>query len=453
MCSKRWLSTISFLVRLVLVCLFLMTWQAGQAYADSPALDLQIDSPDTIRWDVGNIKPGDSGIEPVTLRNTGDTTGYLLVWIADLVDDEGANPDSETGNTTNPGELSSYIYLDIINDGITFARLTDNGYINIELPITLQSFPGDSDHALYIVNTPIKVGQTLELQWQWALSPDAGNDVQGDTVSFSIYYSLISEKPGGGGGGSKPPPTTTTPSDNQTTVPPTPTPPPPATPEVSDIEVPPPSPTVAARRFVSADGRCVIYIPKGVHVMTGSGKELLNIIIDTPDDTPPAPGPFVFAGPVYRILCDTSDGVSRDTEITPGVQLIMYFDVAAVPENGEISIYSYHPGSGWKRLDGITGPSGGWLTAWVDYLDLVALLVRSEVSGTNAEPTAPSSALTLNTGNVSGVHQVLAEASLGLALSGTIAMMALAYIQRQRRIRQAQKIEEVVNSSASNNTP
>ena len=199
MCSKRWLSTISFLVRLVLVCLFFMTWQAGQVYADSPTLDLQIDSPDTIRWDVGNIKPGDSGIEPVNLHNAGNATGYLLVWIADLVDDEGANPDSETGNTANPGELSSYIYLDIINDGMTFARLTDNGYINIELPISLASFPGDSDYALYIVNTPIKAGQTLELQWQWTLTPDAGNEVQGDTVSFSIYYSLVSSKPGHGG--------------------------------------------------------------------------------------------------------------------------------------------------------------------------------------------------------------------------------------------------------------
>ena len=227
-------------------------------------------------------------------------------------------------------------------------------------------------------------------------------------------------------------------SDNNT---PQPSSPPPENPEVSDIEAPPTSPTFAARRFVSADGRCVIYIPEGVHVMTGSGKELLNIIIGTPDDTPPAPGPFVFASPVYRILCDTSDGVSRDTEITPGVQLIMYFDAAAVPENGEISIYSYHPGSGWKRLDCINGPSGGWLTARVDYLDMVALLVRSEVSGTNAEPTAPSSVPTLDTGNVSAVHQVLVEASLGVALSGTIAMMALAYIQRQRRIRHAKKTE------------
>jgi hypothetical protein len=449
MCSKRWLSTISFLVLLVLVCPFFMTWQTGQAYADSPALDLQLDAPDAIRWDIGNIKPGDSGIESVNLHNAGNVTGYLYLWITDLVDDEGANPESETGNTTNPGELSSYIYLDIINDGMTFARLSDNGYVYTDLPITLKSFPGSSDRALYIANASIEAGQTLELRWQWTLSPSAGNDIQGDTVSFSIYYSLVSDKPA-------PPfypppvaippppaPSTTEGSDNTTPGPtPEPLPPPPATPEVSDIEAPETIPPIAARRYVSADGKCVINIPEGVNVMTGSGKELLNVIIDTPENIPLPPASLIFAGPVYRILCNTTDGINEGTELTRSVQLTMYFDAATMPENAEISIYSYHPGSGWVKLDCVVDPSHGWLTASVDYLDMVALLVLSKGSGTNdLAPTTPASPVTPEKGNVSGVRKMFAEASLGIALSGTVAMMVLVYVQRRRWIHPIERSE------------
>ena len=433
MCSKRWLPRISFLVLLVLVCSLLLTWQTGQAYAASPTLDLQLDAPDIIRWDIGNIKPGDSAIEPVNLHNNGNTTGYLLIWIADLVDDEGANPESETGDTTNPGELSSYIYLDIVNDGMAFYRLSDSGYVYADLPISIKSFPDSSNRALYIASTPIGAGQTLELRWQWTLSPYAGNDVQGDTVSFNIYYSLVSEIPYGSyyypGGLPTYPTATTTPEDSDDNAlepePPAPTP----TPTI---------PPIAARRYASTDDGCVIYIPEGVHVMTGSGKELLNAIIDTPDNFPAAPESFIFAGPVYRIQCITPDGISEGTELARSVQLIMYFDAATVPENAELSIYSYHPDSGWVKLDCVVGPSGDWLTASVDYLDLVALLALFKDNGaTHLSPTTPASRMTPDKGIVSGVRQMFAQVSLGVALSGTVAMIVLAYIQRRRRNRQA----------------
>ncbi len=432
MCSKHWLSTITFLGLMVLVCPLSMIWQAGQAYADSPTLDLQLDSSDAIRWDIGNITPGDSGLKPINLHNAGNVAGSLFVWIGDLADDEGANPESETGNTTNPGELSSYIYLDIINDGMTFAELSDNGcVISTELPISLKSFPGSSDRALCIADTQIGPGQTLELQWQWTLSPDAGNDVQGDTVSFSIYYSLFSDSP------AQPlysPPVT---------IPP---PPAPSTAEVSENNnaepTPEPDPLVAARTYVSADDKCVIYIPEGVQVMTGSGKELLNVIIDAPDDYPPAPEPFIFAGPVYRISGYTADGMSEGMGITPGVQLIIYLDTAMVPEDAEISVYSYHPGSGWVKLDCVVDPSRRWLTASVDYLGLVAILVLSQDNGaTYLEPTTPASPVMPDKGDVSGVRQVFTQVSLGVALSGGITMIVLAYIQRRRRIRQAERRE------------
>ncbi len=437
---KYWQSAITFLVLLMVVGSFLVTWPTGKTYADPPPfLDLEIDSPGTIRWVMSNIQPGDSGLEPVTLRNTGNATGYLCIWISDLVDDEGANPESETGDTSNPGELSSYLFLDIINDGMTFGRLMNNGFVSTNLPVRLRYFPASINNALCITNTPIEVGQSLELQWQWTLSPKTRNDAQGDNVSFSIFYSLISElppqifgRPGGGGGDITEEPEE--PEDTEEITPePTPTPEIPSIPEPveSDDEIPITEPTIEARIFISEDGRCFIYIPRGLHVMTDSGQELLDIVIDSPDDIPSIPESFSMVSPVYRFYCKTPDGITGGTQLTHDVQLTIYFDPDKIPENAEVSIFRYNPDSGWTKLDCHGDPSRGWLSARIDYLDTVAVLAVSEGSmEVFAGPTAPYMPDTEVTSYTSAA---LRQVSLGVAVSGTIAMTALAGIQRRRR--------------------
>jgi hypothetical protein len=192
---KHWLRIFSSVVLIILVCPLMMIWQAGRVYAASASLDLRLDAPGSIRWDIADIQPGDSAIESVTLHNDGNATGYILVWITDLIDDEGTNPESETGDTANPGELSSYIYLNIVNDGMAFGRLMGYAYMDTALPISLDTFPASNNHALCIANTPLYAGQSLELRWKWALSPRAGNNVQGDTVSFTINYQLTRNPP------------------------------------------------------------------------------------------------------------------------------------------------------------------------------------------------------------------------------------------------------------------
>jgi hypothetical protein len=190
------LAIISLILPILIYPLLLFT-PAGSAYGAPDTLDLQLDNPAIIRWDIVDIRPGDSGIEPVNLHNAGDISGYLYIWISDIADGEGLNPESETGNTAEPGELSSYLYLDIINPGMTFGQLTGSGgtqYIN--LPLRLVNFPTNSNQALFILDTALNPGETLELQWQWWLSPTAGNEAQGDTVSFTINYMLSSEHPG-----------------------------------------------------------------------------------------------------------------------------------------------------------------------------------------------------------------------------------------------------------------
>lgn len=191
MLVKNWQLFMTVLVVPLLICPLFLFFTAGRAYGTPDTLDLQLDDPATIRWDYIDIKPGDSGIELVNLYNIGDIPGYVYIWIGDIIDGEGLNPDSETGDTSEPGELSSSINLNIINSGMAFGKLTGTGYMqHFNLPVNLASFPDSSNQALFILDSVINPGETLELQWQWELPANTGNQVQGDTVSFTFYYML-----------------------------------------------------------------------------------------------------------------------------------------------------------------------------------------------------------------------------------------------------------------------
>ena len=238
--KRYWRLALILLIVPVLVCPLYLLVQTGQAYGAPDTLDLQLDDPAIIRWDIIDIMPGDSGIEPINLHNAGDIPGYIYIWLSDIVDGEGLNPESETGNTVEPGELSSYIILDIINPGMNFGKLKGNGYMQYyDLPVVMASFPNSSNQALFIIATTINPGETLELQWQWQLPLSAGNVVQGDTLSFTFNYMLSSfyteeeeEEP------SEPPPyfpPPTLPSTTPVTTPPRTEPPePPVTDEPED---------------------------------------------------------------------------------------------------------------------------------------------------------------------------------------------------------------------------
>jgi hypothetical protein len=445
---------INFILPPVLVCLFLLTWHTGQAYADPAVVDLQLDDPELIRWDIGNIMPGDSGMEPVNLHNAGIADGFLCIWIADLVDDEGENPESETGDTSNPGELSHYIYLDILNEGMTFRTFSETGeLIDIDLPVSLNAFPTSIDKALYIIDPPIGADETLELQWQWTLLSSTGNEVQGDTVSFSIYYMLSDESVGddegddGGDEGGN--------IDEDFFIPSVhPTPPPPAVTPVATANITPepePDLPLPARNYASDDGRCIISITAGTHIITGSGEELEYIIIDMPDEIPPIPEPFTLITPVYEIVVHTADGVSQGTGLEPPVMLTIYYDADKIPENAVVYLFSYHPDSGWVRLAGSVDPSSGRLTAWVDYLNLAAIVVQVEeeeiveipIEPDIPEPAPPSPKVEprdvivkdLDTGTPSDDMSPLRQASLGIAVAGCTIMATLALIQRRQRNR------------------
>ena len=150
------------------------------------SLDLVVDEGVAVPWEINNISPGSSGQVIVNLRNAGSIYGFLAVWIDNIVDSEGENPESETGNTEEPGELSQYVTLNI--SGLNISPYTVSP--DFQLPVALNDFPQSSSQPLQLSDQPLQAGGTIQLTWEWAVPLQAENDIQGDSVSFTIYYTL-----------------------------------------------------------------------------------------------------------------------------------------------------------------------------------------------------------------------------------------------------------------------
>ena len=157
-------------------------------------VDLVLGGGGATSWNIGNIMPCDSGVKTVTLHNAGDEDGFVTIWISDIVSSEGANPEPETGDTSEPGELIDHLLFDL--SSIPPGRLSTN----ISLPTTLNNLPQSFLDTNYVKIIPLNSGDTVTLNWDWELPCTTGNDVQGDCLSFDINYAL-EEYP--------PPPTTT----------------------------------------------------------------------------------------------------------------------------------------------------------------------------------------------------------------------------------------------------
>jgi hypothetical protein len=170
----------------------------GLAAAATQPVVLVLGGAGTTSLNVTNIVPGDSGDLVVTLHNAGSSDGPVTIWLSDIVSGEGLNPESETGNTDEPGELDKYILLSLTADGLK---------TNITLPTTVDNFPQSVSDAKYIRINLLKAGHTITVVWHWQLPPETGNDVQGDTLSVSVNYILEQLTPMGqpmvtdGGGG------------------------------------------------------------------------------------------------------------------------------------------------------------------------------------------------------------------------------------------------------------
>lgn len=149
--------------------------------AAAPTVKLVLGSTGATPWAVGNIAPGNSWTNTVTLSNTGSEDGVVTIWISDIVNGEGVNPEPETGDTAEPGELGDYLILDVSGADLS---------ANFSLPAKINNFPQSTADARHLYVNQLKAFSTLNLQWEWQLPAETGNDVQGDILSFTINYML-----------------------------------------------------------------------------------------------------------------------------------------------------------------------------------------------------------------------------------------------------------------------
>lgn len=138
-------------------------------------------SPDFIIGGTSGVKPGDSGTITYNLKNEGTLDGYLDLSGISKVDTEGTNPESETGDTAEPGELSANIYVTVKIGAV-------------------QQYAGllSGIAAAYDADVALAGGASTTLTIDWVvdkdnvdpLGQDVGNDIQGDVVTVGLTIEL-----------------------------------------------------------------------------------------------------------------------------------------------------------------------------------------------------------------------------------------------------------------------
>ena len=92
-------------------------FSSAPVMADTNPVDLELGGEGATPWSIINVRPSDSGTKTVELHNVGSQDGFVTIWIEDIISTEGANPESETGDTAEPGESADYLLLNLTADG------------------------------------------------------------------------------------------------------------------------------------------------------------------------------------------------------------------------------------------------------------------------------------------------------------------------------------------------
>jgi hypothetical protein len=199
-------------IRLVLsliLGLALVTFLPPRVEAQQP-IDLVVSGEGATGWNIDKIKPGDSGIKTVELRNASSKNGSVTIWITGI---------NETDYAGDGAALSDYLFFNL-----SCSRLNTN----IILPTRIRELPQNASDPNYIKITPINADEIISLTWRWEFRETGKpqNDAQGDSLSFTINY-LLQELPSRGGGEVEPASTPIlTPTSSPPLTPPAPSPPP-----------------------------------------------------------------------------------------------------------------------------------------------------------------------------------------------------------------------------------
>ncbi len=151
----------------------------GTVAAATPTVKLVLGGTGATSWNIGNIKPGDSGTQPITVLNNGTGVGDLTIWVSNVVNTEGT--DAKFQPSPDSGDLGAYLTFTIVSSRISS---------NIAMPSLVNSLPQSAGDSHYIKVLSLAAGETISINWNWNLPAGTGNIVQGDGLSYTINYML-----------------------------------------------------------------------------------------------------------------------------------------------------------------------------------------------------------------------------------------------------------------------
>jgi hypothetical protein len=303
------------------------------AYGQSE-IDLVIGGAGSTSWDIQQISPGDSGTKTVELSNVGSSNGQVTIWISDIVSTEGVNPESETGDTSEPGELINYILLGCSAEGLS---------TNIILPVTIDNLPQSAVDTNYI-GLPLNASASVTLVWEWEFEETGQpqNDAYGDGLSFTINYLLE--------GGS---------SGNPNTVFFNPPPP-----DYQHLDLDILGGEASAR--VNSSGRLIesltaaapdslveLALDRGTRITSGGGDDINKIEIRAVDNPAPPEDGIQIIGEAYEIVGYTGDSIASSIVFDKPVALKIAYHSDWLPEDvASLFIGTLDSNGNWQRFEG-----------------------------------------------------------------------------------------------------
>ncbi|MDD3622562.1 MAG: hypothetical protein PHQ81_09170 [Methanofollis sp.] len=149
------------------------------APASAAAIDLVIDEETAVSWNETALAPGDEGKGAVMLKNAGNRTGTLSLWVSAL---------NETDGGGDGAALGRYLLFTLTGEGLES---------KVTFPTTLAAFPHGPDDPNSIQVSGLGPGESVALTWNWKFleTHTPQNDAQGDTLTFEVTYHLVEVPP------------------------------------------------------------------------------------------------------------------------------------------------------------------------------------------------------------------------------------------------------------------